>query len=551
LKSFFNKLGWQDWLVIALMAYAFIQRLSHLDPVPFAIDLQRDRLVANHILHFREFPWIGPSNSALGSTVIAIPYYTEALILFIYNSLLFLNFANLLLQILSIWLVYSIAKSLFSREVGVLSGLLFTFSSVAFHQSLFFYQPFVAQAILLSSFYLFLLAYKRLEIKFLITALFLYAVSSAWHISILGILPIIIFISGLTLKKMGCKFKVYFYLTVFYSFFGILIFLPMVLGLFKSKSSVDPSVSTYNNSLVSYTHSLAMHVTYFAGSTFSFPRQTAVAIQATDIFPDSSSSLFTKDLWIEQVQNLSSAIKKYHYNILYSFGVWLFLLWVLLLPIYFKIKQERQKKQIMILFLLTFACELFIASIIKLNYYSFWNYTPIFTLLIMAVAELFISLLIRNAFLKVCLVIVSIFLLFSFGYSTQVVEINRSFISTFRGSSYDSTEAINPLVFSIEQYLKQESSEKALHNFNVLAYVQWPTSSTFITNPYIWNELESHFGTKFVEISTQWPGYSVINKDDTIFLICDSKYEKNAYLTFKKCILVFHCLKLYISAGVI
>lgn len=147
LKKFVQKALRINRILIIILFLSFLVRIPRLDyPLSFGFawgDGTRDFLVANHIVKYREFPLVGPTNLLSDSGIKNSPvyFYLLALMLIPFNNILMLSLINILLQILVITLVYKVAKNLFDTKTALISALFYSFNWEVLHQSDFIWQP--------------------------------------------------------------------------------------------------------------------------------------------------------------------------------------------------------------------------------------------------------------------------------------------------------------------------------------------------------------------------------------------------------------------------
>lgn len=148
--------------LLAILLASFILRVNRLDyPLSYTFawgDGTRDYLVASHIVRYHEFPKTGPYNLLDSSGVKSSPvyFYILALPLIIYNHPLTLAVVNLLLQMVSLVLIYLITKNQFNQKTAIISLILFSFNPEVIKFADYIWQPYLMLPLALLGVYLFI-----------------------------------------------------------------------------------------------------------------------------------------------------------------------------------------------------------------------------------------------------------------------------------------------------------------------------------------------------------------------------------------------------------
>src|SRR5688572_19260907 len=100
---------------IVILDLAFLLRLDslHIPSYHWMVDYNRDFLIANHIVSYLEMPLKGPDGQFGAYSESPVYYYLLAAFLAINNNIIFLALCNLVLQVLTIAIIYYIARNLF------------------------------------------------------------------------------------------------------------------------------------------------------------------------------------------------------------------------------------------------------------------------------------------------------------------------------------------------------------------------------------------------------------------------------------------------------
>lgn len=198
--------------LFVILLISFLVRINKVDfPLSFGFawgDGTRDYLVANHILRYREFPSHGPYNALFENGIYNSPlyFYLLALMLIPINHVLTLSIVNILLQLLSIVLVYAVAKNLFGVGVGVVAAIFFSLHPQVLHHSDFMWQPNLMQPIAYLALYF--LIQKHL------VSFFLLALAADVHHSAFSWIPLF-FLQGRKYYVWG-SLILFFLLVIFY-----------------------------------------------------------------------------------------------------------------------------------------------------------------------------------------------------------------------------------------------------------------------------------------------------------------------------------------------
>ncbi len=156
-------------------------------------EVQRDYLVARHIVRYQEYPLTGPCclwNGAFGHIRNSPAYYyLLAAFLLVRDDVLWLQAVNGLLQLGLIAMIYLASYVLFGRVSAVAAALLFGVSEAAIRHAQFIWQPHVMHPILWVSLVTLLCASRQRSRVWLAVSVFTYLLSAAVHNAAYGLLP--------------------------------------------------------------------------------------------------------------------------------------------------------------------------------------------------------------------------------------------------------------------------------------------------------------------------------------------------------------------------
>ncbi len=210
-------------ILITILLISLFVRLYNLDyPLSYIFawgDGARDYFVADHIVKYKEFPLLGPFNllNEVGIYNSPVYYYLLALFLVPYNHVLTLGVVNIIFQMLTIFLIYLIAKKLFDQKTAILSILIFSFNPEILAQSDYMWQPHISQLVSYLAFFLAILFYFNKRYIFLFFSSLTLAFAFALHNSTFPWIPV---------------FFVFFYrhflkIILPFSLFMVLLYLPV------------------------------------------------------------------------------------------------------------------------------------------------------------------------------------------------------------------------------------------------------------------------------------------------------------------------------------
>lgn len=185
-------------------------------------DGTRDYLVANHILKYHEFPLAGPYNIFYESGILNSPlyFYLLAAFLFPFNHILSLSFINIILQMVTMALIFHIGKKIFNKNTATLAIIFYSLNPKIIEQADFLWQPTLMQPVVLLSLYFLINAQKSLLLMMI--SLMLLSLALTIHNSALPWLPLFLILTFFKLKE---RKKVIYY-------FAALSIIPLSLAIF-------------------------------------------------------------------------------------------------------------------------------------------------------------------------------------------------------------------------------------------------------------------------------------------------------------------------------
>src|SRR5258708_20648100 len=241
-RAFQNEAYLCDILCGCISAGCFLLYLRYVltHTLVYADDWQKQYLVANHIVRFREFPLVGDELSVFFGLHVTSPvyYYLFGFVLWLHNSMLFAQVVWLSLSMLAIVCVYLVAKDLFSPLVGLFACALFGFSFAYARQ---LDQPAnisTGQALLYLSFLSLVRSYKKKDFALLLWAIVAYCGASVVYGGGFGVLPIFTVGVALTLKSQRAPVKRYLGSLAVAGLMLLAAYLPVIIRAYHTDASL-------------------------------------------------------------------------------------------------------------------------------------------------------------------------------------------------------------------------------------------------------------------------------------------------------------------------
>lgn len=461
-------------LLLSFFLYLLFVRLVNLDYPLHNGELSRDYLVARHIAFYNEFPLTGPSNQVF-TFLRSSPLYYLFLAGFVnlYDDILFLGIINILLQSITIGIVYSIAALSFDRKTGIISAVLFGVSYTNFDQSQAAWQPFLMQPFANTSFLMLLLWYKKKNYLFLILSILTLLIAEAFHHSVLSLMPVFFACIAFILWSKEHRFlRVGGVIATFFSVFLLIYFSSLLYG---ARNRLD--------------------VSNFVGSGYVFhsPSEFAASLWHNGMM---LVDAFFFQRWVP-ILSLNSML------LILSIGCVVFTL----------IRDDDKTKQKLLLFGIIFIMQPVIVLSLT-NAQVFVHYfTAVFGLL-----TILIALSIRFCFsggVFRTMAAIGIFLVLVYIFSQH--------FSTLRFASYP-----KPNLASVAAMTRNISAEiKAIQEKDGFEDLQFFQVRTYLSgSPYpnheafLWAPLEKEFDRPFTRLVDWGNSYQSTSRDEYIFLAC-------------------------------
>jgi hypothetical protein len=177
-------------------------------------DTRRDHLIARHIIKYHEFPKIGVINAFSGEKHSPVYFYFLALLLLPNDSFFFLGIENIILQTLTIFIIYELARRLYGTQTALLASVLFSFNLYAIHQSAFIWMAWSMQFFSYLSYLLLLLAHLKKNYYYLLLSVLLFIFAGALHPSVFTLSPFFLILIIMVLRNQNATIKYYIGLVV-------------------------------------------------------------------------------------------------------------------------------------------------------------------------------------------------------------------------------------------------------------------------------------------------------------------------------------------------
>lgn len=501
LTIFSFKLQIYDILFLALLLIGFFIRLSFLD-YPIFHESGRDYLLGKHIMEYKEFPLVGPTGLNIILKNSPVFWYFIALLLTLQDNILFLLLVGIIFQILTIVIIYLLARRMFGVGTALIASMLFGFS----YQSLLyqikdFWQPWVMQPFISLSYISLLFAYLKGKYYLLLLSLFLLMFSGALYNSAFALVPIFALFAFLILKKH--KWGPFHYIgavgTVIASFvafyFPVLIYMKgqgfNIKSLFFSEGRYIQNVSEFFVNL-----------------------GNRIMIVSNEFFFNATESIFSLN------------------NLLF------FAVIVCVFLYFFHFQKDSKRRWYAALIVTVIAQPIIFASFLDQPFYNH-RFALIFGLLMILIAEAINSVLSKNIILKVGKVALIILLIMVFSGGFSVIH------RIYRVSNFYNLRTINSIsdvmqtkIFEIQ---KEEGFED-INFFQIRMYnANYPPQALYSAT--YWAALERDLRTKFTKLQhvrgDRGFGYEPVNSQEYIFLVCE-RYNTKRYNNNEECIEIFH-----------
>jgi len=494
-------------LVVIFLLLIFAVKVLSLDyPITAAGgDGSRDYLVGHHIVTYKEFPLIGPLNVGAGGLLYNSPlyYYLIAAFLLVSNNIISLEIISLFLWFIGFIFIYILARHLYGSGSAFLAIFFLGLASITIGRSdlwhaSYIWQPYIMQPFLHLGLLLLFLSYKKRNFKMLLSGLFFFIFAAVLHNSVLGLLPIIIVITLLILKRMNAK-KSYYIRTLLMVFGSVLLFYS--------------SVFIY---LLTNPHMRALLSRLFDGHT---PIYTYVFVPS--LF-DYFNNIYEG---IRLLPTVISSFVPFNVNFFNFAGIsFMVLIFVGTIVYFFAFQKNKERKFYTIIITLAVIGQFMIMYLLK-NPYTHY-FIPVTGILFMGIGEVVYTIFSKNKIFKVGGVLLLSLFIYGFFHSPGFFQVRQSISQRFSNFHIiqSATDAITDEIFVIQR----DENFKNIHFFQIQSY----RAGSFVRNAVLWASLEEALDEKFTTLQ-MGKGASIapITDNDYIFLAC---YEYNDELSERK-----------------
>ncbi len=468
--------------IFSLLVISLFMRLTT-QTYPFGSDdSNRDYLVAHHIVEYQEYPLTGPFAAVTRTRNSPSYYYFIAAFAFIKDDPIFLRVVSSFLQVITIFIIYKLAKKLFDFPTAILASILISFNRYSLTQAAYIWQPWVMQPFINLSYLLLLLSYQKKNYYLLLFSILSFIFAGSIHTSVFAITPIFLVATIAILRTQNAHTKHYLGTSVVGIGAFLAFYLPVIIAYLKN-SSILPTLSS-TNILGFYTPleiglNLMKNVNYlFGGSLF----YTSTIINT---------------------------------------NVFLTIIICLMLAYYFSSKKQKMEKIYSLLLLFPIILILLCISIVKTSlfneFYGIHYFTPVYGLFIILIARVGIFIFDRNKYTKVTgILLLSTYMGFVLSGVYQNSYQNKPNLTL----KYINDPAINAIKNDVLT-IKNSNSFSHFNFFKIEApegdKIGWKYKTT------VWAVLERELDARLVRLNDyNQEGFTQLaaNNPNYVFLIC-------------------------------
>lgn len=472
-----------DWSVLAISVILVIVAIvlfNHLNyPYPHPADTGRDYLVGRHIALYQERPLVGPWNSAYGLLNSPLYYYVLSLLISVKDDVMFLSIVNISLQIVTVFLVYALAKRLFGIFPAITAAVLFGLSAQLADQTTGMWQPYTTPPFVMTSCLFALSAYRRHSHASLFAGSAVLIFAGALHNAALALLPLYLVVSFLIFKRDKCSWQ--HYAGIFIVLTGLLsvLYLPVFIFFHRQETSFFELVAKGKISSLNITSSYIDSVPKFI-----------VKLKAT-AFLFADMTFHTKDPFSIHAFLLGGTLTSIAWYFFKSPRIW------------------REREVFMIVLISSVISFLMFFSIFQLRP-SHYYFAPIFGLFVIVIAEAMHGLFRRPGFWRHAVIVPVFLLLYVFSGDFQFFQTNRGLE---RGIFIPA--AVYAMKREILDIQRAEGYPDA-YFFRTFNHEYYGDDEDALIMSYLEKTMEQ----RFVALTDTAPGFSPINDDSYMFLSC-------------------------------
>lgn len=219
------KISSPTFILPAILIVGFILRLGALTSggLYLAEDANKEYLVARHVVNYNEWVLTGPVNTVIGKLTSPLYFYYLAVLVKLRDSIWFPSLVNVVLQTLSIFLVFLLVSNVFDKKKALPISLLFALSEAELQLSSRAWPPYSVQPIVILSFLLLIVYQSKKRLTLLLLSIMVFAFASAFYNSIYLIAPFYLLLVFYLLYKNAAPANYFVYTLL--SFLGSLFIL--------------------------------------------------------------------------------------------------------------------------------------------------------------------------------------------------------------------------------------------------------------------------------------------------------------------------------------
>lgn len=254
------------FILLVLFAVSSLLRFStynYQSADTYHADVKRDYIVGHQMLTYKEIPLTGP-NGHLGSGVNSPFYYyiIATLMFFFGGSILAIQIPHLLLQCISVVIVFLCVRNFFGVRAAFFTALFFASFKIFVDQAAFIWQPHLMQVIFLLSLWCFSQFYVLKKNLYLYLSILFFCCATVVHNSLFALIPV--YMLGVFVILYARKQPLLFYARSFLLMFlcELFLFLPVMyffltshpsnLGIQRFTNTVDVSIGAISLGLMRF-----------------------------------------------------------------------------------------------------------------------------------------------------------------------------------------------------------------------------------------------------------------------------------------------------------
>lgn len=467
------KANWDVVLMGLILTVGLVVRVNLWTyPTGNDLEMSRDYLIGRHIWYYHDFPKSGPLNGVFGATLNSpVYFYIVGLMTGIYDSIVFLSYVNIFLQLATGVLLYQIGKRLFSKMTGVAAACLFLFSGYALFQFNTFWQPYLMQFFVNLSFLFLVLALKQEKSRPLFFSIITLTLAASIHNSAYALFPLYFVVIFLLFRKNLINLKNYIsLLATWIASWFIFYFIPLV---FSWKFLSSPSSKILESNFIN-----------FSG------------------------------FWERLIENFSTYLSLFYYEFYSNRFLTLFgcLLLVFLFVIYITNHKNKNHLNYTMSIILAIASIFVFGTLLPAPMHLFY-FMPIFGISLILLSHLFFDQ-IENKF------ILPKFVLFSFFF----LLISTNFIPSSKPMTGQEADNLVHKLWDEINSTKENERYVRWDFFQIYIYKNSNGQFYGVHDAFLWAPLEKLVGIKFTKTDRTTKGYSATGSADYLFFGCQDSH---------------------------